>query len=251
MNSTRAHREIEHGRVLAGSDPESVWGWGGKAGRARAARRAGMIAKAAGLAPGIRALEIGCGTGLFTAMFAASGAQLLAVDISGDLLERARAQGLPPDRVQFLQTRFEECGSAVPYDAIIGNSILHHLDLQTALPRIRALLKPGGVFSFAEPNMLNPQIAVQKNIPWVKRLMGDSPDESAFVRWRFRESLIRAGFEDIRITPFDWLHPATPPKLISIVSRLGLFLERVPALREFAGSLLIQGRRASKRSNLA
>ena len=245
MTSTRATREIEHGRTLAASDPEAVWGWGSPAGRLRARRRAGLIAAAAGLRPGIRVLEIGCGTGLFTEMFAASGASILAVDISGELLTRARHRGLPESRVRFLQRRFEDCGFEGPFDAVLGNSILHHLELGAALRTIHAMLRPGGRISFAEPNMLNPQIALQKNIPWLKRRMGDSPDETAFVRWRLARTLREAGFEGVATTPFDWLHPATPPGLIRVVGSLGGLLEHLPGLRELAGSLLIHGHRGT------
>jgi len=38
------------------------------------------------------------------------------------------------------------------------------------------------VFTFAEPDMLNPQITLQKNIPALKRRLGDTPDETAFSR---------------------------------------------------------------------
>jgi 2-polyprenyl-3-methyl-5-hydroxy-6-metoxy-1,4-benzoquinol methylase len=245
MNSTRAEREIRHGRVLAQADPEEIWGWGTPAGRVRARRRAELIVAASKLRPGIRALEIGCGTGLFTEMFARSEAQLVAVDISGDLLKRARGRGLPPERVLFLEKRFEDCDVEGPFDAVIGNSILHHLDLDSALPRIYSLLKPGGTMSFAEPNMLNPQIALQKNIPWLKHRLGDSPDETAFIRWPFTKALQAVGFEEVVITPFDWLHPATPMAMISVVGRIGRFLEVIPGLREFAGSLLIRGERGA------
>jgi len=183
---------------------------------------------------------------MFTEMFAATGAEFVAVDISGKLLERARERRLPPERVRFLEKRFEDCVLEGPFDAVIGSSILHHLDLGEALPRIHALLKPGGRMVFAEPNMLNPQIALQKNIPWLKRLLGDSPDETAFLRWSFRRSLLDTGFEDVIITPFDWLHPATPVSMIPFVSRIGSWLERTPGLREFAGSLLICARRRNQ-----
>jgi 2-polyprenyl-3-methyl-5-hydroxy-6-metoxy-1,4-benzoquinol methylase len=246
MFSSRAEREIQHGRLLAESDPELTWGWGTPAGAVRARRRAELIAEGAGMRPRIRALEIGCGTGMFTEMFAATGAQIVAVDISGELLEKARTRRLPPDRIRFLQKRFEECALDGPFDAIVGSSILHHLDLREALPRIHTLLRPGGLMAFAEPNMLNPQIALQKNIPWLKRLLGDSPDETAFVRWSFRRRLLQAGFEAVIVTPFDWLHPATPASMIPLVSRIGLGLERVPILRELAGSLLIRGQRRTQ-----
>jgi 2-polyprenyl-3-methyl-5-hydroxy-6-metoxy-1,4-benzoquinol methylase len=240
MISPRSDREIVHGYLLAQSDPEAVWGWRTLAGRLRAARRAEMIASGALLQPGICALEIGCGTGLFTEMFAATGAQLVAVDISPDLLDIARARGLSADRVQFLQKRFEDCDVNAPFDAVLGSSVLHHLDIEAALTRIFELLKPQGIMSFAEPNMLNPQIMIQKNIWWLKRYLGDSPDETAFVRYRLRKLLLRAGFVDIQITPFDWLHPATPAAMISPVQKVGLILEKIPLMREFAGSLYIR-----------
>lgn len=243
MNPDRAAREIAHGYLLAQEDPELIWGWGTPAGRLRAKRRAELIAAGAQLGPGIRVLEVGCGTGLFTEMFAATGAQLIAVDISPDLLVRAQARNLPPEQVQFLEKRFEACEVDGPFDAVIGSSILHHLEIEPALRKIYNLLKPGGVLSFAEPNMLNPQIFFQKNIPWLKERLGDSPDETAFIRWQLRALLARLGFERINITPFDWLHPATPPALIRLVSGAGKRLERVPLLSELAGSLHLRAYR--------
>lgn len=241
--SVRAQHEIEHGQKLAQAGAEDVWGWSSPAGQLRARRRAQLIAARAGLRPGARALEVGCGTGLFTEYFAASGAAILAVDISPELLVLARQRGLPADRVRFLEARFEDCGVEGPFDAVIGSSILHHLEFTAAAARIFALLKPGGRMSFAEPNMLNPQIALQKNIPWLKARLGDSPDETAIIRWRFARLLRRAGFVDVRITPFDWLHPATPPAMIPAVSAVGRLLEHLPLACEFAGSVLIGAQR--------
>jgi SAM-dependent methyltransferase len=142
--------------------------------------------------------------------------------------------------VQFLEKRFEDCDVDGPFDAIIGSSILHHLDIEPALDKIYQLLKPGGIMSFAEPNMLNPQIMLQKNIPWLKERMGDSPDETAFIRWQLRYLLSKADFENVEIIPFDWLHPFTPVPLMGLVRYLGYQLEKIPILREFAGSIYIR-----------
>ena len=79
---------------------------------------------------------------------------------------------------------------------------------------------------------------------WIKRLLGDSPDETAFVRWKLRSLLEMIGYEKVRITPFDWLHPMTPRLLIGPVALMGRLLEKVPLLREFSGSLLIEARRS-------
>lgn len=240
----RSNREISHGRFLAAHDPEWIWGWNTPAGRVRAERRARLIAEGARLGPDVRCLEIGCGTGLFTERFAATGAHIVAVDISSELLEIARRRGLHPERVEFLQKPFEACDVDGPFDAVIGSSILHHLDMPSAVEKIRDLLKPGGVMSFAEPNMLNPQIFLQKNIPWLKARLGDSPDETAFVREPLQRLIRCAGFDSVTIIPFDWLHPRTPTQLIAHVRWIGRRLERIPGIRELAGSLYIKAIRA-------
>ena len=237
-NTPRSQHEIEHGKKLAQDDTERLWGWGTPAGRLRAKRRAQLIATGAGLETGVRALEIGCSTGMFTEMFAETGANLVAVDISPDLLEKARNRNLPPNKVQFLEKSFEDCDVDEPYDDIIGSSILHHLDLELVLTKIYTLLKPGGIMSFAEPNMLNPQVFIMfKFRRWFPEI---SPDENALVRWKLAKLLKKIGFDRIEITPFDWLHPSVPKPLIPLVRGVGKGLELTPGLRELAGSLYIK-----------
>jgi 2-polyprenyl-3-methyl-5-hydroxy-6-metoxy-1,4-benzoquinol methylase len=237
----RATHEVEHGKWLLANDPETIWGWGTPAGKVRAQRRADMIAAGAGLAPGVRALEIGCGTGNFTELFAQTGAHILAVDLSEELLARARARNLPGGRIQFRATPFEECRFEGQFDALIGSSVLHHLDMDVALPKMFSLLKPGGWFCFSEPNMLNPQVFLERHFrSWFPYT---SPDETAFVRWSFQRKLEQTGFVDIELTPVDWLHPNTPTSLIPMVRLLGTYMERLPVLREFSGSLHIRARK--------
>ena len=237
----RSKHEIEHGKKLAQDDTELLWGWGTPAGRLRAKRRAELIATGAHLKAGVKVLEIGCGTGMFTEMFAETGADLVAVDISPDLLAKAKERNLSLDKVKFLEKRFEDCEVTEPYDAIIGSSILHHLELESALTKIYTLLKPGGIMSFAEPNMLNPQVFIMfKFRRWFPEI---SPDENAFVRWKLTKLLKKVGFEKIEITPFDWLHPSVPKPLIPLVRHIGKGLEWTPVLREFSGSLYIKCQR--------
>lgn len=242
-------KEVAHGRVLSDGSPEAAWGWGSAAGRLRARRRAQLIALGARLGPGARVLEIGCGTGMFTELFAASGAELVAVDISEELLDRARARGIPNAR--FLCRPFEECELEGPFDAVIGSSVLHHLDVVGSLTRIHALLKPGGRLSFAEPNYLNPQVFLERKLRFIKPLFWYvSPDETAFVRWPLGARLRGLGFDEVGISAFDWLHPATPERWIPAVTAVGRWLEASPGLRELAGSLLITARRPASASSV-
>jgi len=90
------------------------------------------------------------------------------------------------------------------------------------------------------PDMMNPQIALQKNIPYLKRKAGDSPDETAFFRWKLFGLLKKQGFKTIEIKPFDFLHPAVPPTLIPTISLIGHFFEKVPIFNEIAGSIFIK-----------
>ena len=131
-----------------------------------------------------------------------------------------------------------------PFDAVIGSSVLHHLEVEVALQKIRDLLKPGGFMCFAEPNLLNPQVFLERKLSFCRRWFWYvSPDETAFGRWPLRRLLESSGFTEIEITPFDWLHPQTSPTWIKAVLKLGQRLEKTPILREFAGSLLIRARR--------
>lgn len=239
---SRVQNEIRHGRKLSEHSPEAIWGWNSLAGQKRAARRASLIVQAADLKPGMRVLEIGCGSGLFTEIFARSGAEIIALDISDELLNHARQRGLPAN-VTLVCSPFEALDSSEPFDAIIGSSVLHHLEIEPAPVEVFRLLKPGGIMSFAEPNMLNPQIAVQKNIPWIKEKMGDSPDETAFIRWKLAGQMRRAGFRDIRICSLDWLHPSTPKRFIPVVERIGNLFEKLPFIREIGGSLYFSAKK--------
>ena len=246
MGASKAEREVAHGKWLAEQQTEKLWGWDTPAGRLRVERRAQLIMEGARLGPGKRALEIGCGTGLFTKMFAASGVTIVAVDISPELLEKAHERNLPPDRVRFVEKRFEDCDVEGPFDAVVGSSVLHHLEVDVALRQVLRLLKPGGRLAFAEPNMLNPQIYLERKFHYLPAFSSTSPDETAFVRWKIASQLRRIGFEDVSVVPFDWLHPATPKPLIRVLRGLGNVIEYLPGVREFSGSLYIEARRPDK-----
>jgi len=233
----RIAKEVEHGRFLARHGAGEIWNWESPAGKLRWARRAKMLSSH--LRSGMSVLELGCGTGYFTRELARSGADIVAVDVSPELLEIAQAD-CPAENIRYeIQ---DACALSYPnatFDSVVGSSVLHHLETTEALPEIYRVLKVGGTVYFTEPNMLNPQIAIQKNVPWLKRRLGDSPDETAFFRWRLRRSFERTGFRDVRVIPFDFLHPKVPFRLVNGLNRFGRYLENVPIVSEFAGSLYI------------
>ena len=234
----RIAKEVEHGRFLAQHGAGEIWNWEGPAGKLRWARRVKMLSNH--LRSGMGVLELGCGTGYFTRELARSGADIVAIDVSPELLEIAEAD-CPAENVRYEAQN--ACALTYPsdvFDSVVGSSILHHLEINEALREIYRVLKPSGTIYFTEPNMLNPQIAVQKNVPWVKRKLGDSPDETAFFRWPLRRLLKQTGFRNVQIDPFDFLHPKTPGFLVNRLNDLGRFLEKMPVISEFAGSLYVR-----------
>jgi SAM-dependent methyltransferase len=234
----RIANEIEHGRFLARHGAGEIWNWEGPAGKSRWARRVKMLSNH--LRSGMSVLELGCGTGYFTRELARSGADIVAVDVSAELLEIAQAD-CPAKNVRYeIQNASVLSYPGTVFDSVVGSSVLHHLEVKRALGEIYRVLKPGGKIYFTEPNMLNPQIAIQKNVPWVKRKLGDSPDETAFFRWPLRRLLKETGFRDVQIDPFDFLHPKTPFPLVNGLNAVGRFLESVPVISEFAGSLYLR-----------
>src|SRR5438045_210396 len=153
---------------------------------------------------------------------------MVAGDVSPELLEIAKANCSAPNVRYEIQNAYELSCPDAAFDSVVGSSVLHHLEIEEAIREIYRVLKPSGTIYFTEPNMLNPQIAIQKNVPWVKRKLGDSPDETAFFRRPLRRLLEVTGFRDVRINSFDFLHSKTPTALISGVSAVGRFLESVP-----------------------
>jgi 2-polyprenyl-3-methyl-5-hydroxy-6-metoxy-1,4-benzoquinol methylase len=244
VSDTRIDNEVAHGRLIIRSG-EEVWNWSSPAGKIRRQRRVDMFHGFLGN-HNRDVLEVGCGTGLFTQEFAKTTNRITAIDISRELVEIARDRVTSQSVTFEIENAYKTTFKANSFDFIIGSSSLHHLELETALKEFHRVLRSGGWLMFTEPNMLNPQICLQKNISWLKRLVGDSPDETAFVRFLLRKKLIKAGFVEIRIIPFDFIHPSIPESMLGKVVAVLNFLEKMPLLREIAGSLAITAKKAER-----
>lgn len=238
----RLQNEIEHGKKLSAGGAEDIWNWSSPAGKVRANRRAELLTQAAHINQQSTVLEIGCGTGLFSGkVYTATKANITAIDISEILLDEARSKnkGITFKIGDAMKLDFADNS----FDAVFGSSVLHHLEMDKAVKEIYRVLKPGGRMAFAEPNMINPQIMVMKNVPFIKKMLGDSPDETAIVRWKFAKMMLKIGFHDINIYPYDFLHPVTPTPFIGIVNTIGKVAEKIPLLKEIAGSVVIAGQK--------
>jgi demethylmenaquinone methyltransferase/2-methoxy-6-polyprenyl-1,4-benzoquinol methylase len=105
------------------------------------------VAVAAIPRPGVRVLEVGCGTGLVTARLVARGARVTALDQNAEMLERARTR-LGTDAVVWRELAAAEIDTLPrDFDAVVASLCLSEMSqrergfvLREAGPRLR----PGG-----------------------------------------------------------------------------------------------------------
>lgn len=92
-----------------------------------------------------RVLDIGCGLGRLTSKLARAGREIVAVDLSSEMIACARAR-LPASRsVEFICGDFLELElGASSFDCIVTSAALHHMPAEAALRKMRDLARPGG-----------------------------------------------------------------------------------------------------------
>ena len=190
-------------------------------------------------------LDYGCGAGRVSKRLVTLGARkVVGFDLSESRAGRARAA------VAELNGRADASfavadGHKLPFDGssfdlVMGTAVLHHLDLDVALPEIERVLKPGGRAIFQEPMKHNPLLRLGRRLTPAARTPDEHPfsvDDWAacdryFAAFRHQEH----EFITIPFMPLNWLLPRSAQK------RLGDFLsrvdqaifKRVPALRRYA-----------------
>jgi SAM-dependent methyltransferase len=113
----------------------------------------------AGLRPGMRVLDVGCGPGdvsFVAARLVGPEGTVLGIDAAADIIELARARAIEHDftSVRFEQTTVGDLALDEPVDAVIGRLILMHLpDPVGTLRQLAGLVRPGGVIAFSEFDM--------------------------------------------------------------------------------------------------
>jgi ubiquinone/menaquinone biosynthesis C-methylase UbiE len=107
------------------------------------------------VAPGQRILEFGCGTGQVTALLAASGGEVLAIDPLDAMLEGARRRA---PGATFIEGDLFDTEIAGEFDRVVLSFVLHNFttdDRREALLRSARALAPGGrvgVLDWAVPS---------------------------------------------------------------------------------------------------
>ena len=143
----------------------------------------------AGIGPGMRVLDIGCGVGdvsLIAGRLVGPTGSVLGVDRSSEAIETAARRTAQAAQAGWVGFAAAELGTYQPeaeFDAVIGRLILMYLpDPAAALRRFAACLRPGGAVAFQEM-----AIAQARSLPEVP-LFGQS------LGW-IVDTFARVGFE--------------------------------------------------------
>jgi ubiquinone/menaquinone biosynthesis C-methylase UbiE len=143
----------------------------------------------AGVGPGMRVLDVGCGVGdvsLLAGRLVGPTGSVLGVDRSSEAIEtaaRRTAQAGQGGSVRYIAADLDTYQPEGRFDAVIGRLILMYLpDPATALRRFAACLAPGGVVAFQEM-----AIAQARGLP-------EGPLFRQSLRW-ITETFARTGFE--------------------------------------------------------
>ncbi len=116
-------------------------------------------------------LDVGCGTGEFSRLLANRADNVVAIDLSPNMVEVAKQRSRRFSNIDFQVADILQWElPAEKFDAIVSIATLHHLPVENLLPSLKAALKPGGrlvILDLLEhenvPDMLSDFIAVPLN----------------------------------------------------------------------------------------
>jgi SAM-dependent methyltransferase len=201
------------------------------------------------ITPGRTVVEIGCGPGGAALRLAASGADVLGIDLSPVAIARAqqRANNLPdgPDggRVRFAEMNAESLDLPnASVDLVCGSGVLHHLDLARVYPEIARVLRDDGRAIFLEPLAYNPLIAWYRRRTPGARTHDEHPLRMSEVaraqRWF---ASVEAEYFDLTSLAGPFLPARARPRAFTYLRRLDAFLfEHVAFLRRYAWVVVLQ-----------
>lgn len=114
------------------------------------------VFEAAGIGPGMRLLDVGCGLGdvsFLAGEMVGAGGSVVGIDVDGAAVERADARRATHGRhnVAFRSGDVESIGLEGPFDAVVGRFVLMYMsDATAALRRFASHLRPRGIVVFHE-----------------------------------------------------------------------------------------------------
>lgn len=219
-----------------------------------------MLLERLGPARDMTVLDCGCGAGELALELSEQGAHVAGFDLSQESVKlmRARADrvGVPsPGGLVSVMERLPFGDET--FDAVVGKSILHHVDVEASLAEVRRVMKPGARALFIENQVINPFLRFARNTLTgrfgVARV--GTPDEHPLVRQDY--DAIRRLFPDLTLDYPDFRffglfsrNVLRYERALWLARALGktddLIYRRLPRARKFGYHVLIEVRKARR-----
>ncbi len=92
-----------------------------------------------------RVLDVGCGLGRLTKELSRPNRHITGVDLSPEMIARAREKSSDAERFLFVCGDFlEQDFTSEQFDCVVSAATLHHMPTMIAVPRMVELIRPGG-----------------------------------------------------------------------------------------------------------
>jgi ubiquinone/menaquinone biosynthesis C-methylase UbiE len=128
------------------------------------------LAALAGLEPGSRVLEIGCGTGQATLPLAARGFEVVCVELGEGLAAVARRKLAGFPNVEVVNAVFEEWEAReASFDAVVAFTAFHWVDPEVKYEKASRVLRPGGSLAVTETE----HVLLEKGDPFWTEVQAD------------------------------------------------------------------------------
>jgi 2-polyprenyl-3-methyl-5-hydroxy-6-metoxy-1,4-benzoquinol methylase len=102
---------------------------------------------------GKQVLEIACGTGFWTQLISGTAREVLAIDISQEVIDIARMKHYAPAKVRFKTIDLFDLSESDQYESLFGGFIWSHIPVQELdhfLHKVHSLVTPGGMLVFLD-----------------------------------------------------------------------------------------------------
>ena len=216
------------------------------------------ILNQSGIAPGMRVLELGCGTGEMTLTaglhkLVGREGQIIATDPSVGMLARAGAKlkSYPDAQVRFVEAAAEELPfEENTFDAVVGSEFLHFTDIPAVLREVHRVARPGALFTtvyslqFPQNNQFFLDWFAPVLLPSGDPAQGTLLPNSSTV-W---DAIQHLSYEDVRIEPYELItyyhHPERVVKfLVQVANAFHGAMEELPwkATQEMTALLITRG----------
>lgn len=177
-----------------------------------------------------RCLEVGAGTGSISKALVERGHEVVATDISPNMVEEMKKKGINAIVCDAEKLPFSDA----TFDTVLASEMLYYLDNPGAfLEEARRVLKPGGILLLSSANA-----RVARFYDWLRAVLRpfgiggtyfDDPVHTFFSEWELRQLVKNTGFDAVRtkkviVLPLSFLDSVNRILERTLIRHIGAFV---------------------------